>query len=117
MKTLRRINLSLLFLSLVTISTSLGQRNLHDIPSTDPAVELASFQVPDGFEVNLWAADPLLAKPTQIVFDREGRLWVSSSQTYPQLNVNQVPNDRIVILEDTDRDGAADKSSVFFDQR
>lgn len=93
-----------------------AQRNLKDIPSPDPSIELASFKVADGFEVNLWAADPLLSKPTQISFDRHGRLWVSSSQTYPQLNVNQEPNDRIVILEDTDRDGVADKSSVFYDK-
>jgi hypothetical protein len=69
--------------------------------------------VADGFEVNLWAADPLLAKPTQIAFDHQGRLWVSSSKTYPQLNVNEDANDQIIILEDLDQDGTADKSTVF----
>ena len=95
---------------------ALAQRELRDIPPADPSSELAAFQVADGFEVNLWAADPLLAKPTQITFDREGRLWASSSETYPQLNVNQEPTDRIVVLEDTDRDGVADRSSVFYDE-
>ncbi len=95
---------------------TLAQRNLRDIPPPDPEVEKASFKVADGFEVNLWAADPLLAKPAQISFDRQGRLWVASSETYPQLNVNQDPSDRILILEDTDGDGAADKSSVYYDQ-
>jgi len=93
-----------------------AQRNLRDIPPPDPQVEKASFKVADGFEVNLWAADPLLAKPAQISFDRRGRLWVASSETYPQLNVNQDPGDRILILEDTDGDGRADKSSVYDDQ-
>ena len=95
---------------------TLAQRNLRDIPPPDPEVEKASFKVADGFEVNLWAADPLLAKPAQISFDRQGRLWVASSETYPQLNVNQEPSDRILILEDTDSDGTADKSSVYYDQ-
>ena len=95
---------------------TLAQRNLRDIPPPDPEVEKASFKVADGFEVNLWAADPLLAKPAQISFDRQGRLWVASSETYPQLNVNQEPSDRILILEDTDGDGTADKSSVYYDQ-
>ena len=103
-------------LSGLFLSTAGAQRELRDIPPPDPAVELASFRVADGFEVNLWAADPLLAKPTQISFDMEGRLWVSSSQTYPQLNVNQDPNDRILVLEDTDADGVADRSSVFYDE-
>ena len=95
---------------------SLAQHNLRDIPPPNPEVEKASFKVADGFEINLWAADPLLAKPAQISFDRQGRLWVASSETYPQLNVNQEPSDRILILEDTDGDGAADKSSVYYDQ-
>ena len=94
---------------LLTSSVLLGQQNLTEIPPQDPAIEQASFKVAKGFEVNLWAADPLLAKPTQISFDHEGRLWVASSETYPQLNVNQEPNDRILILEDTDQDGKADK--------
>jgi len=93
-----------------------AQRNLKDIPPPDLQNELTSFKVADGYEINLWAADPLLAKPTQIAFDRKGRLWASTSETYPQLNVNQEPNDRIVILEDTDHDGVADKSSVFYDK-
>lgn len=93
-----------------------AQRDLSEIPPPDPEIERASFKVAEGFEVNLWASDPLLAKPTQINFDREGRLWVSSSQTYPQLNVNQDPSDRILVLEDTDDDGTADASSVFYDQ-
>ena len=105
----------ILLLAFSLVST-VAQRSLRDIPPPDPKIEQASFKVADGFEVNLWAADPLLAKPTQIAFDREGRLWVSSSQTYPQLNVNQRPNDRILILTDTNRDGSADHSSVFYDK-
>ena len=101
---------------LLSSAVGLAQRDLRDIPTPDPQAELAAFKVADGYEINLWAADPLLAKPTQIAFDREGRLWASTSETYPQLNVNQEPNDRIVILEDTDHDGAADKSSVFYDE-
>lgn len=107
-------------LPLILIAATLGplqaQRNLQDIPPPDPEIESASFQVADGFEVNLWASDPLIAKPTQISFDHEGRLWVASSETYPQLNVNQEPSDRILILEDRNGDGVAEKSSVYYDK-
>ena len=61
-----------------------AQRDLRDIPLPDPEKERASFTVAEGFEVNLYAADPPLAKPTQIHFDRGGRLWVSSSVIEPQ---------------------------------
>ena len=73
------------------------------------------FTVADGYEISLWAENPLLHKPTQINFDPSGRLWVASSQTYPQVEVGQTPNDKIIVLEDSDRDGKADKSSVFAD--
>jgi hypothetical protein len=48
-------------------------------------------------------------------WDAKGRLWVCCSTTYPQLFPGQEPNDKLVILEDTDGDGRADKSSVFAD--
>ena len=109
--------LSIIFFAEVFFSAEkvLAQRGLKDIPSSDPAIEQASFRLADGFEVNLWAADPLLAKPIQIQFDAKGRLWVACSETYPQLNVNQDPSDKIIILEDTDKDGSADKSLVYHD--
>src|SRR5688500_12200891 len=50
----------------------------------DPEIERKSFKVAEGFEVNLWAADPVLAKPIQMNWDAAGRLWVASSSMYPQ---------------------------------
>lgn len=93
-----------------------AQNALQDIPAPDLKKELASFTVLEGFEVSLYAATPMIEKPTQINFDSEGRLWVCGSHIYPQLNVNEEPSDQIVILEDTDGDGVADKSSVFYDK-
>ncbi len=49
------------------------------VPDPDPELERKSFILPEGFEVNLFAADPLLAKPIQMNFDPRGRLWVASS--------------------------------------
>ncbi|QJE94737.1 PVC-type heme-binding CxxCH protein [Luteolibacter luteus] len=72
-----------------------------------------SFTVADGYEVTLWAENPLLHKPTQMNFDEQGRLWVASSETYPQVEVGQTADDKILVLDDTDGDGKADKSTVF----
>src|SRR4029078_6224982 len=51
----------------------------------------------------------------QIRFDTRGRLWVSCSNTYPHIYPGNEARDKIVILEDTARDGRADKSTVFAD--
>jgi putative membrane-bound dehydrogenase-like protein len=100
---------------LLTSQNSSAQRNLTEIPNPDPDVERASFQVADGFEVKLFAADPRIAKPIQMNFDPQGRLWVASSEVYPQIEPGQKANDKILILEDTNRDGLADKTTVFAD--
>ena len=90
------------------------QRDARKV-DTDADAERASFDVLDGFEVNLFAADPLLAKPTQMNFDARGRLWVACSEAYPQIKPDQPANDKIVVLEDSDGDGVAEKAEVFAD--
>ncbi len=85
------------------------------VPDPDPEIERKSFIVAPGFEVTLFAADPLLAKPLQINFDPAGRLWVSSSEVYPQIKPGEKANDKILIIEDTNGDGKADKTTVFAD--
>jgi len=83
-----------------------------------PADELTAFNVDPRFEVNLFASEeefPEIANPIQMRFDSRGRLWVSCSTTYPHVYPGQEPADKIVILEDTDADGKADKSTVFAD--
>jgi glucose/arabinose dehydrogenase len=92
-----------------------AQRNLTQIPDTNPDAQIASFQLPPGLEINLFAAEPLVKKPIQIAWDAQGRLWVASSAIYPQVKPGQPSTDQILILEDTDRDGKADKSTVFQD--
>lgn len=92
-----------------------AQRDLKDIPDPDPEIERKSFIVADGFEVNLFAADPLIHKPIQMNFDPQGRLWIAASETYPQIAPGQKANDKILVLEDTDGDGRSDKTTVFAD--
>ncbi len=73
------------------------------------------FQVADGLEVSLWAENPLLHKPIQMNFDARGRLWVASSELYPQIEPGQAQTDKIIVLEDTTGAGKADKATVFAD--
>ncbi|AMV19649.1 PVC-type heme-binding CxxCH protein [Planctomyces sp. SH-PL14] len=92
-----------------------AQRDLKDIPLPDPELERKTFVLPEGFEVNLFAADPQIAKPIQMNFDPQGRLWIVSSEVYPQIEPGQVANDKVLIVEDKNHDGVADSTSVFAD--
>src|SRR5215469_12526526 len=86
-----------------------------DVPNPDPEIERASFRIADGFQIHLFASDPMIEKPIQMNWDSKGRLWCATSQTYPQLVPGRIPDDKIVILEDTKGTGVADKSTVFAD--
>lgn len=90
-----------------------AQRNLKNIPDPDPELERKSFVIDDVLEVNLFAADPLMAKPIQMNFDAEGRLWIASSEVYPHIKPGQTADDKILVLEDRNHDGTADKTTVF----
>jgi putative heme-binding domain-containing protein len=90
-------------------------------PNIQPPAELIKgARVPAGFRMELFADEkmfPELASPVQINFDSKGRLWVSCMPTYPQWRPGDPkPNDRLLILEDTDKDGKADKCKVFYDK-
>ncbi|CAN5829808.1 hypothetical protein BH11VER1_BH11VER1_04380 [soil metagenome] len=80
---------------------------------------LKSLTVPDGYKVELFASEkefPNLANPMQISFDDKGRLWVATMPTYPHYRPGDaMPDDKILIYEDTNGDGKADKEIVFAD--
>ena len=83
-----------------------------------PKKEREAFKVDPRFEVTLFASEeqfPDIACPIQMRWDSLGRMWVSCSTTYPHVYPGQTPNDKIVILEDLDGDGKADKSTVWAD--
>ncbi|MBN8824913.1 MULTISPECIES: PVC-type heme-binding CxxCH protein [unclassified Spirosoma] len=104
---------SLLVPLLVLTTALVNQDKAPDVPDPDVQKELESFKLADGFEVTLFAAEPLVAKPIQMNWDAQGRLWVVSSTAYPHLKTGEQANDKIFVLEDTNGDGKADKSTIF----
>ena len=100
-------------LLVLTPLMSQAQNNLKEIPDPDPALQMEKFKVAEGYEVSLFASDPMVVKPIQMNWDADGRLWVASSIIYPHMRTGEEANDKIYVLEDTDGDGVADKSTVF----
>ena len=94
-----------------------AQKSLSvSIPELDNSVvaEQASFQIDDGYEVNLFADESMgIANPVCMRWDPQGRLWVLCTWAYPQLKPGEKPADKLLILEDTNGDGRADKVSTF----
>jgi putative heme-binding domain-containing protein len=87
-------------------------------PEQDNTVkgELASFVVDKRLQVNLFADESMgIANPVCMRWDGRGRLWVLCTWAYPQLKPGTKPNDKLLILEDTNGDGRADKISTYID--
>ena len=105
----------LLFAIYLATLPTFAQRGLKDIPDPDPIKQTAAFNLPEGMEIQLVASDPMIAKPVQMNFDSQGRLWLVSSGMYPHIVPGAEENDKVLILEDTNGDGVADKRTVFAD--
>lgn len=92
-------------------------------PVLSPQEALKLFQVEEGFEVQLVAAEPLIEDPVCMAWDAHGRLWVAEMRGYMPdqfANGEEEPTGRIVVLEDLNGDGVFDekndKHTVFLDK-
>ncbi len=101
-------------------------RLIRETEPLTPDAQLASMRVPEGFSIQLFAAEPMIQKPVNLASDSRGRLWVSSTAEYPFAAAKErwsdasgsrvkESRDAIKILEDTDGDGTADKVTDFAD--
>ena len=104
------------FIPVKTNKPGAGPNGDHIFLSGEAAIE--KMRVPKGIKINLFASEkefPELAKPVQMSFDAKGRLWVAVWPSYPHWKPKEEMNDKLLIYEDTDGDGRADKEIVFAD--
>ncbi|HTU23706.1 MAG TPA: PVC-type heme-binding CxxCH protein [Gemmataceae bacterium] len=82
-----------------------------------PAESMKHLSVPGGFRVELFASEPDIVKPIAIAWDRRGRAYIAETLDYPNnKQLDGKGHDRIVLAEDTNGDGKADKFTVFADK-
>jgi len=84
-------------------------------PAAEPAV--TELKTPDDLSATLFAAEPLLSSPADIDVDARGRVWVCEVVNYRGKKETRPEGDRILVLEDTDGDGRADRQTVFYQGR
>lgn len=122
--------LTCILIGLSLISSQLGHPFSFQKESTDslynklteeekrsPQFAVSALSTAKGVQVSLFASEPLLANPTVIEIDEKGRVWVCEANNYRPAITGRAANpqgDRVLILEDTDGDGKADKSTVFY---
>ncbi|MEM6342247.1 MAG: PVC-type heme-binding CxxCH protein [Bacteroidota bacterium] len=95
--------------------------NLTEAQQRELQHAIAGLKASADLEVSLFAGEPMLFNPTNMDIDDRGRVWVIEAQNYRNffnpINPIREEGDRILILEDTDQDGKADKQTVFYQGR
>ena len=95
----------------------LAQQEAREAEFLTPVAAAEMMTLKEGYEVNAWAGEPLLTQPMAFAWDDKGRLWIAENRDYEsrQTGFSGSGDSRIVILEDTDRDGTADVRKVFME--
>jgi len=81
-------------------------------PPLTPQQAVKKMTVPEGFRVEVVAAEPDIVNPVAMTFDEQGRIWITESLEYPRRSPGK-GRDRVKVLEDTNSDGKADRVTIF----
>jgi putative heme-binding domain-containing protein len=104
------------FIPVKTNKPGAGPGGTHLFLGGEAAIE--QMTLAPGMKVNLYASEemfPELVNPVQMAWDTRGRLWVAAWPTYPHWKPDEEMNDKLLVLEDTDGDGRADRCHAWAD--
>ncbi len=95
----------------------LAQQEGRSAEFLTPEKAVQSMSLQDGFQANVYAAEPMIAQPMAFCWDAKGRLWIAENLDYEtrQTGFSSDGTSRVSILEDTDRDGKIDTRKVFLE--
>ncbi len=96
----------------IAACSTTGEHKRKTARGLSPEESLPTFELPEGFQIEQIAAEPLVADPVDMEIDESGRLYVVEMHGYP---LDKSGSGAVKLLEDTDGDGKMDKSTVFAD--
>ena len=90
----------------------------HQQPPYSPKDALSTFQLPEGYRIELVASEPLISDPVEVAFDEDGKMYVAQMDDYPSENMDDYgegkePKSKIMLLEDKDGDGFYESGTAF----
>jgi putative membrane-bound dehydrogenase-like protein len=90
----------------------------HQQPPYSPKDALSTFQLPEGYRIELVASEPLISDPVEIAFDEDGKMYVAQMDDYPSEKMDDYgegkePKSKIMLLEDKDGDGFYESGTAF----
>ncbi len=93
----------------------IAQNEGYNAKFLTPEEAVDAMTIKEGFEVNVWASEPMMTQPMAFCWDDKGRLWIAENRDYESRGHGfaNSGDSRILILEDTDHDGQADTKKVF----
>lgn len=102
---------------IVLASTAAGSSAGKNDPKRDAENAVANLDAGEGLEATLFSSEPDISNVTNLDIDHLGRVWVAEVKNYRKWNGSRPEGDRILVLEDTNLDGKADKQTVFYQGR
>ncbi|WP_194974291.1 PVC-type heme-binding CxxCH protein [Aquiflexum lacus] len=95
----------------------LAQREGRDAKFLNPQEAVEAMTIKPGYQVNVWASEPMMTQPMAFCWDDRGRLWIAENKDYESRGhgFSNSGDSRILILEDTNGDGVADSRKVFME--
>lgn len=87
----------------------------HYSEPLSPEEALKSFSLNEDFNLEIFATEPFVKDPVNLVFDEAGKAYVVEMPDYPYQPKEGKGAGRILLLADTNHDGRVDKSTVFAD--
>lgn len=95
----------------------IAQQEGREAKFLSPEEAVQSMTLINGYKANVWAAEPMMTQPMAFCWDDRGRIWIAENRDYESRGhgFSNSGDSRILILEDTNRDGVADTRKIFME--
>src|SRR5687768_13772028 len=104
-----------LIIALLLCAACISCRDNHYTDALSPEESLERFSLDKDLKIEIFAAEPFVMDPVELIFDETGIAYVVEMPDYPYKNPDGTGTGRIRMLSDTNGDGRIDSSTIFAD--